>query len=263
LIAPINRQNVELKLSIKPQINDSDFIRMVISEQTEEIASTDPILGPTTSKRSAKTTVVAKDQETVVLGGMMQDRTLEGVTKTPILGDIPLIGHLFREQKHTKVKTNLLLFLTPYIIKDKSDFRRIFERKMQERQQFVELFYGQIPGYDVAIDFARKAGPIAKLGQILSREENKLENGGPGSPGERMVRPRGAAVEENPMPTRKDRTESAPPLPRDQDLAPDRIKSEAPDRTFEPVVIPPSKPPDPTDESLRVQPQPQGNPKGP
>jgi len=47
------------------------------------------------------------------------------------------------------------------------------------------------------------------------------------------------------------------------DVAPDRIKSEAPDRTFEPVVIPPSKPPDPTDESLRVQPQPQGNPKGP
>ena len=281
LIAPINRQNVELKLSIKPQINDSDFIRMVISEQTEEIASTDPILGPTTSKRSAKTTVVAKDQETVVLGGMMQDRTLEGVTKTPILGDIPLIGHLFREQKHTKVKTNLLLFLTPYIIKDKSDFRRIFERKMQERQQFVELFYGQIPGYDVAIDFARKAGPIAKMGQILGREENKLENGGPGSPGERMVRPRGAAAEEYPIAPTKDGTDGASRFPRDQDLAPRPAKSDPPDRSYEPMATPPSRPPDSSfeqfepmvtppskplelkDESLRVLPQPPGGSKAP
>src|SRR5229473_1144124 len=178
--ATITRKNVELKLTIKPQINESDFIRMVISEQTEEIASQDPVLGPTTSKRTAKTTVVAKDQETVVLGGIMQDRTIESVSKTPILGDIPLLGHLFREQSHHKVKTNLLLFLTPYIIKDKSDFRRIFERKLQERQQFVEEFYGQIPGYDVAIDFSRKAGPIAKLGQKVQHEEMRLENGGPG-----------------------------------------------------------------------------------
>ena len=58
--APINRQNVELKLNIKPQINASDYIRMVINESTEEIASTDPVLGPTTSKRTAKTTVVAR-----------------------------------------------------------------------------------------------------------------------------------------------------------------------------------------------------------
>jgi len=201
--APITRQNVELKLTIKPQINESDFIRMVISEQTEEIASQDPVLGPTTSKRTAKTTVVAKDQETVVLGGIMQDRTIESVSKTPILGDIPLLGHLFREQSHHKVKTNLLLFLTPYIIKDKSDFRRIFERKLQERQQFVEEFYGQIPGYDVAIDFSRKAGPIAKLGQKVQHEEMRLENGGPGLPGERVLRPRGDVGGELPPPRRR------------------------------------------------------------
>ncbi|HSP80839.1 MAG TPA: type II secretion system secretin GspD, partial [Myxococcaceae bacterium] len=140
--APITRQNVELKLTVKPQINESDYIRLAITEQTEEIASTDPVLGPTTSKRSAKTTVVAKDQETVVIGGIMQDRTIESVSKVPVLGDIPLIGHLFRETTRRKTKTTLLLFLTPYIIRDQTDFRRIFERKMKERQQFVEQFYG-------------------------------------------------------------------------------------------------------------------------
>ncbi len=188
-VAPIQRQNVELKLNVKPHINKSDEIRMVINESTEEIASQDPLLGPTTSKRSAKTTVVAKDQETVVLGGIMQDRTIQSVAKVPVLGDIPILGHLFRDQTSKKVKVNLLLILTPYIIKDKSDFRRIFERKMKERQQFIELFYGQVPGYDVAIDFDRKAGPVARLAQRIRQEEQKIENGGPGLPGERMIAP--------------------------------------------------------------------------
>jgi len=187
--APINRQNVELKLNIKPQINASDYIRMVINESTEEIASTDPTLGPTTSKRTAKTTVVAKDQETVVIGGIMQERTIESTSKVPILGDIPLLGYLFRDTTRHKIKTNLLLFLTPYIIRDASDFRRIFEKKMAERQRFVEEFYGQVPGYDVPIDFGRKPGPLAKMNQIVLREEMKAENGGPGLPGEQIIRP--------------------------------------------------------------------------
>jgi len=189
LFAPITRQNVELKLTVKPQINESDFIRLVITEQTEEIASSDPVLGPTTSKRTAKTTVVAKDQETVVIGGIMQDRSIESVSKVPILGDVPLIGHLFRETTRKKTKTNLLLFLTPYIIKDQSDFRSIFERKMKERQQFVEQFYGQVPGYDVAVDFSRKPGPLSRMNQSVLREQQKLENGGPGAPGERVIKP--------------------------------------------------------------------------
>ena len=191
LFAPITRQNVELKLTVKPQINESDFIRMVITEQTEEIASNDPVLGPTTSKRSAKTTVVAKDQETVVIGGIIQDRTIESVSKVPVLGDIPLLGHLFRETSTRKTKTNLLLFLTPYIIRDTGDFRRIFERKMKERQQFVEQFYGQVAGYDVAVDFGRKSGPLGRMGQVMRKEQLKAENGGPGAPGERVYRPEG------------------------------------------------------------------------
>ncbi len=206
----IQRQNVDLKLTVKPQINESDFVRMEIKEQIEEIASQDPVLGPTTSKRSAKTTIVAKDQETVVIGGIMQDRTVESVSKTPLLGDIPLLGNLFRQQSRRKVKTNLLLFLTPYIIRDSSDFRRIFERKIKERQQFVEQFYGASTGYDVAIDFARKPGPMARMTQILNREANRLENGGTGvGSGERLIAPKGAPVE----PKATESKGETPPVP--------------------------------------------------
>jgi general secretion pathway protein D len=215
----IQRQNVDLKLSIKPQINESDYVRLVINEQIEEIASSDPVLGPTTSKRSAKTTVVAKDQETIVIGGIMQDRLVESVSKTPLLGDIPLLGNLFRQQTRRKVKTNLLLFLTPYIIRDAGDFRRIFERKLKERQQFVEQFYGASTSYDVAIDFNRKPGPVARMSQLLNKELNRIENGGLGNPGDKVIQPSGAAPAKTPTGSTPDTTpvvapsSGTPPVP--------------------------------------------------
>lgn len=189
LIAPIQRTNVELKLKIKPQINESDFIRLQIEEQTEEIAERDPQLGPTTAKRSAKTTIVARDQQTVVIGGLIQERTVKSVEKTPLLGDIPVVGRLFRSTSTEKMKTNLLLFLTPYIVRDQADFRRIFERKLKERQEFVEQFYGRQPGYNVPIDYARKAGPLATMFKAQEESKRKAENGGPGAPDEKLILP--------------------------------------------------------------------------
>mgnify|MGYP000855137834 CR=1 FL=1 len=190
LYAPIQRQNVELKLKIKPQINESDYVRLEVEQQTEEIAEQDPVLGPTTARRTAKTVIVAKDQTTVVIGGLVQERTIKSVAKTPILGDIPVVGRLFRDNSTSKVKTNLLLFLTPYIIRNQDDFRRIFERKMRERQQFIATFYGTSPEYEVPIDFARKAGPLALLSRDVEQEMQRLENGGPGAPGEIRIQPR-------------------------------------------------------------------------
>lgn len=240
----IQRQNVDLKLSVKPQINESDNVRLVITEQIEEIASQDPVLGPTTSKRSAKTTVVAKDQQTVVIGGIMQDRVVESVSKTPILGDIPLLGNLFRQQSRRKVKTNLLLFLTPYIIRDSSDFGRIFDRKMKERQQFVEQFYGATTGYDVAIDFARKAGPLARVTQVLNRELKKVENGGPGTAGERIIAPAGST-----KPAEPSTAPGSPPPPPPAETTPP-----VPGAEF-PTPPAPARVREPNPETLKVQPE--------
>src|SRR5208283_433695 len=149
--------------------------------------SNDPVLGPTLAKRTAKTTVVAKDQETVVIGGILQDRTIENTSKVPVLGDIPVLGLLFRESSKQTIRTNLLLFLTPYIIRDSSDFRRIFERKMAERQKFVEDFYGELPRYEVAVDFDRKAGPLEKMNQASIQTQK--QEAGIGAPGDQVIRP--------------------------------------------------------------------------
>jgi general secretion pathway protein D len=195
LYAPIQRQNVELKLHIKPQINQGDFVRLEVDEQTEEIASVDKTLGPTTSKRSAKTTVVARDQETVVIGGLIQERVTRSVSKVPVLGSLPLLGWLFRNESSKKQKTNLLLFLTPYIIRDQSDVRRIFERKMAEREEFVGRFYNGDAEQRRFIDYDHKPGPLARLRRGVAEELNKVENGGPGIQGERRIE---AAAKESP-----------------------------------------------------------------
>jgi general secretion pathway protein D len=225
---------------------------MTINEQTEEIASSDPVLGPTTSKRSAKTTVVAKDQETVVIGGIMQDRTIESVSKVPVLGDVPLLGHLFRETTRRKTKTNLLLFLTPYIIRDQSDFRRIFERKMAERQQFVEQFYGQVAGYDVPVDFERKTGPLGRMRRVLHTEEQKLENGGPGNPNERVIRPEGSSGVQpaSPSPGGSRRTSTS----TGGEVSPAQRGSMAPGPSEEPTPVQPPPAPPAEGERLRIQP---------
>jgi general secretion pathway protein D len=189
LYAPIQRQNVELRVKLKPQINEGGNVRLTLEVQNEEIASDDERLGPTTSKRSVKSQIVAKDQSTIVIGGLIQERTIRSVSRVPVLGSLPIVGWLFRESSTTKQKTNLLLFLTPYIIQDEADYRRIYERKRKEQQEFTEQFYGRQPQYQVDVDFSKKAGPYSRIRRGLVEESSRLENGGPGAPGEVLVSP--------------------------------------------------------------------------
>ena len=205
LIAPIQRQNVDLKLKIKPQIHEGDMVRMDIEESQEEIVSNDPTLGPTTAKRSVKTKVVVKDQSTIVIGGLVQERNLSSVSKVPLLGDIPVLGWAFRSTNTIKKKTNLLLLLTPYIIRDQSDFRRILERKQREHRELYELYYGKKPEFALAEGTSRP-GPLTRIRQQVQLENQKIENGGTGSPGEKTMRPPSYGPETKPAP-------AMPPVP--------------------------------------------------
>jgi general secretion pathway protein D len=163
-------------------------VRMDIEESQEEIVSNDPTLGPTTAKRSVKTKVVVKDQSTIVIGGLVQERNLSSVSKVPLLGDIPVLGWAFRSTNTIKKKTNLLLMLTPYIIRDQSDFRRILERKQREHRELYELYYGKKPEFALA-EGSSRPGPFTRIRQQVQLENQKIENGGAGSPGEKTMRP--------------------------------------------------------------------------
>ena len=172
----VQRQDVSLKLQITPHINESDFVRLELEQTIEELGADNPGLGPTTTKRAAKTTIVAKDQQTVVIGGLMRDNTIEGVEKVPFLGDIPLIGYLFRTSKRTIQKQNLLLLLTPYIIRDPSDFRAIFLRKMKEREDFIERYSHVLQKeVDIPVNYDRKHGLLEEVRQTVRRSQVEAE----------------------------------------------------------------------------------------
>ena len=85
--------------------------------------------------------IILRDGQTAAIGGLVDTTTRKEDSRVPLLGDMPVLGALFRNTNHRTQRSNLLLFLTPYIIRDQSDFRRIFERKMQERQEFLDRYF--------------------------------------------------------------------------------------------------------------------------
>lgn len=125
----VERKDVGITLKIKPQISEGDYIRMDLSQEISAIGATVTVgNGSTdriTTKRSAKTNIVVKDGETVVIGGLIQDQDEEVVSKVPFFGDIPGLGWLFKTKTKTKVKTNLMILLTPHIVKDNADLATI------------------------------------------------------------------------------------------------------------------------------------------
>ncbi|HQB44093.1 MAG TPA: type II secretion system secretin GspD, partial [Polyangiaceae bacterium] len=162
------RQDVGTKIKVVPHINDSNEVRLELTEEISEQGAASGALGVVSiTKRTAETTVVVRDQQTVVIGGLMRDAVVSSESKVPVLGDLPLLGFLFRNSSNTKQKTNLLLILTPYIIRDQDDLRAIFERKMQERQEFLDryfVFSDQKP-YEPPKDFSRANGLVETIRQ--------------------------------------------------------------------------------------------------
>ena len=135
----IQREKLNLTLNVTPHISSNDAVRLEIEQETKDLGGKDPELGPTWAERKLKTQVVVHDQESVVIGGLIQERDIYNVTKVPLLGDIPILGYLFKYSTKTKKKTNLLILLTPYIIKDQLDLQTIRERKVREYREFARV----------------------------------------------------------------------------------------------------------------------------
>ncbi|MFH1018159.1 MAG: type II secretion system secretin GspD [Pseudomonadota bacterium] len=139
-INQIQRENVAITLRVTPQINLSDDVTMDIYQEVQDIIpGTDQnALGPTTSNRSAKTTVTVKDAQTVSIGGLINDKESTSISKVPVLGDIPLIGWFFKTKSRTKTKTSLVIFLTPHIVRMPQDLETLSIRKNKQRQSFMD-----------------------------------------------------------------------------------------------------------------------------
>lgn len=141
----VERQEVGVKLKVTPQINEGDAVQLVIEQEVSSVSGATSV-DITINKRELKTTVMADDGATVVLGGLIDDSAQESVSKVPLLGDIPIIGELFTSRSVSKQKRNLLIFIRPTIVRDAVSMSSVSNRKYNYmRAQQLSKEYKTLP----------------------------------------------------------------------------------------------------------------------
>lgn len=138
----VERRDVGLTLRIKPQISEGGTVRLQIYQEVSSVQDSSNTAGVITNKRAVASTVLVKDGEIVVIGGLMQNTVSDGEQKVPVLGDIPILGGLFRYKTRAQNKTNLMIFLRPTLVRD---------------SQQADAYTGD--RYDYILGLQRKARP--------------------------------------------------------------------------------------------------------
>jgi len=124
----VDRQEVGIKLRVTPQVNEGNAVQLTIEQETSSVSGNTGV-DISINKREIKTTVMADSGDTVVLGGLIDEDVQESVQKVPILGDIPIIGHLFKSTSNSTRKRNLMVFLRATIVRDSALMTEISESK--------------------------------------------------------------------------------------------------------------------------------------
>jgi general secretion pathway protein D len=147
----VERKDVALTLRFTPQITEGNLVRLNV---LQEITDLSPVsvgdvdeVGPTLTKRLVRNTVLAENGRTIVLGGLIGNNVQETIAKTPLLGDIPGLGWLFKRRLTTSRKTNLLLFITPHIIRTGEDLAAVTRRSRDDMDRFRDE--GLTPGWQI------------------------------------------------------------------------------------------------------------------
>ncbi len=164
----IDRKPLDLKLEIKPHISTNDTVLLEIKHSSEDLGADLGDLGPTWTTRTLETRVVVHDQSTVFIGGMMQTHEVTTEDKIPILGDVPLLGRLFKYTTHSKKKHDLMIMLTPYIVKDDLDLQQIRARKVREHDEFVTSVKNlEHMVFEPHVDYGRKRGVVEEINRAM------------------------------------------------------------------------------------------------
>jgi general secretion pathway protein D len=134
----VERRDVGLTLRIKPQVSDGGAVRLQIYQEVSSVQDQTNPAGIITNKRSLESMVLADDGQIIVIGGLVQDGTSSTTEKVPVLGDLPLLGPLFRydTRKHTKI--NLMVFLRPLIMRESTSYRGVTSERYRDMLQEQE-----------------------------------------------------------------------------------------------------------------------------
>jgi general secretion pathway protein D len=145
----IERQDIGVTLKVTPHINDGASLRLEIEQEISSIAPTSQGVNAVdliTNKRSIKSTILAENGQVIVLGGLIQDDVTQADSKVPLLGDIPLLGRLFRSTKETRIKRNLMVFLRPTVIRDAAGMAALSGKKYSDIRVLGDIRENYRPG---------------------------------------------------------------------------------------------------------------------
>lgn len=136
----VERKDVGLTLRVRPQVGEGGTVRMTVFQEKSDVVDTSSSQGPTTAKSSIETTVVIDDGDTLVLGGLLADDVEDGSSKVPLLGDIPVLGNLFKSTSRSRSKSNLMVFLHPVVMRTQGDSNALtLDRYEYMRQRQVDV----------------------------------------------------------------------------------------------------------------------------
>ena len=144
-LTQINRENVGITLRFTPKITEGDYIQLELYQEISALVDSPiqqdaNVVGPTTSTRKATNSVLVRDGQTIIIGGLMEDRIRKTKSGVPWLSDIPFLGWLFRHDSTTVTKNNLLIFLTPTIVREDQDIQRLYEEKKREMIEYKKRY---------------------------------------------------------------------------------------------------------------------------
>ena len=158
-----NYQPVGVQLKVTPFITADGLVEMIVSPQISAVSATTSVqisanvTVQAIDERSADTVAVTADGQTVIIGGLLQDAKSKNETKIPLLGDIPVLGNLFKRQQTSTAKTELLIFLTPYVVQNPTELAALSERERSKSdapkqldQQEMKRYFDTLPRKDSA-----------------------------------------------------------------------------------------------------------------
>ncbi|MFG1515740.1 hypothetical protein ABMA71_14075, partial [Halobacteriovorax sp. ZH3_bin.1] len=176
----LETQNVTLKMKITPQINKvTRYIKLKIDQNFEDFSSRAlpsgvQAVGVGTVVRSAVTTVTVRDRDTIAMGGMMRDKTTDSVSKVPLLGDIPVLGWLFKNTTTQTEKLNMLMFLTPKILDNyQEDVASTVKESLNRRASHLKEFHGEKDPFKSTAKGLYNKAQKQEQGPLYDEQRNK------------------------------------------------------------------------------------------
>lgn len=173
IASKIEHENVDITLQINAKISSySDYVTLKIDLDANSVAGEGTNGAPEVAKRKTKQQVTVKNNQTVVISGLLSQEESEAYSKVPLLGDIPILGMLFRKTKTRKTQKNLIMFITPHVIHGPGDLAAIYKAKIEERDDFLRKVYGKNATKG---EFYRLM-PKQKHGMYKPTERDKIED---------------------------------------------------------------------------------------